>query len=48
IWTFLIPTAQIPKGITHSYKLGIAKTQWCWKDYSKIFPTISGNTSNSS
>ncbi|WMV30773.1 hypothetical protein MTR67_024158, partial [Solanum verrucosum] len=46
--TFLIPITQLPKGITHSYKLGIAQTQWHWKDHSKSFPTIFGNTSNSS
>ncbi|WMV33677.1 hypothetical protein MTR67_027062, partial [Solanum verrucosum] len=42
--TFLIQTAQLPKGISHSYELGIAQTRRCWKDYSKIFPNISGNT----
>ncbi|WMV09231.1 hypothetical protein MTR67_002616 [Solanum verrucosum] len=31
-------------GISHSYKLGIAQTQRRWKDYSKIFSTISCNT----
>ncbi|WMV26483.1 hypothetical protein MTR67_019868, partial [Solanum verrucosum] len=46
--TFLIPTAQLPKGITHSYELGIVQTRRRWKDNSKIFPNISGNTSNSS
>ncbi|WMV24322.1 hypothetical protein MTR67_017707 [Solanum verrucosum] len=35
-------------GITHSYKLGIVQTQRRWKDYSKIFPTFSENTPNSS
>ncbi|WMV07957.1 hypothetical protein MTR67_001342 [Solanum verrucosum] len=35
-------------GITHSYELGFAQTRWRWKDYSKIFPKISGNTLNSS
>ncbi|WMV26050.1 hypothetical protein MTR67_019435 [Solanum verrucosum] len=35
-------------GITHSYELRITKMQRRWKDYSKIFPTISGNTPNSS
>ncbi|WMV47910.1 hypothetical protein MTR67_041295, partial [Solanum verrucosum] len=44
--TFLIQTAQLPKGITHSYELGIAQTQRRWKGYSKIFPTISGNKHN--
>ncbi|WMV33289.1 hypothetical protein MTR67_026674 [Solanum verrucosum] len=34
--------------ISHSYEFGIAQTQWRWKDYSNIFPTISGNTPNSS
>ncbi|WMV10073.1 hypothetical protein MTR67_003458, partial [Solanum verrucosum] len=46
--TFLIPTAQFPKDITHSYELGIAQTQRRWKDHSKIFSTISENTSKSS
>ncbi|WMV14140.1 hypothetical protein MTR67_007525, partial [Solanum verrucosum] len=46
--TFLIPTAQLPKGITHSYELGIVQTQRHWKDHFKIFPTISVSTSNSS
>ncbi|WMV46479.1 hypothetical protein MTR67_039864 [Solanum verrucosum] len=35
-------------GIKHSYKLGIVQTRWRWKDYSRIFPTISGNRPNSS
>ncbi|WMV43123.1 hypothetical protein MTR67_036508, partial [Solanum verrucosum] len=42
-WTFLIPTTQLPKRITHSSELRIAQTWWRWKDYSKGFPTISGN-----
>ncbi|WMV30421.1 hypothetical protein MTR67_023806, partial [Solanum verrucosum] len=46
--TFLIPTTQLPKGKTHSYELGIVQTQRHWKDHSKIFPTISEITSNSS
>ncbi|WMV33883.1 hypothetical protein MTR67_027268, partial [Solanum verrucosum] len=46
--TFLIPTTQPPKGITHSHKLGNTQTQWRWKDHSKSFPTISGSASNSS
>ncbi|WMV30756.1 hypothetical protein MTR67_024141, partial [Solanum verrucosum] len=46
--TFLNPTAQFPKGITYSYKLGIAQTWWRWKDHFKRFPTISGTTTNSS
>ncbi|WMV28968.1 hypothetical protein MTR67_022353, partial [Solanum verrucosum] len=37
------PTAQLPKGITHSYEIGIEKTRWRWKDHSKIFPEITGN-----
>ncbi|WMV32968.1 hypothetical protein MTR67_026353, partial [Solanum verrucosum] len=45
---FLNPTAQLPKGITYSYKLGIAQTRRRWKDHSKRFPKISGSTSNSS
>ncbi|WMV06670.1 hypothetical protein MTR67_000055, partial [Solanum verrucosum] len=47
-WTFLIQTIQFPKGISHSYKLGIAQTRGRWKDYSKSFPTISRSTPNSS
>ncbi|WMV54146.1 hypothetical protein MTR67_047531 [Solanum verrucosum] len=35
-------------GISHSYKLEIAQTQRRWKDNSKIFPTVSGSTPNSS
>ncbi|WMV40985.1 hypothetical protein MTR67_034370 [Solanum verrucosum] len=34
-------------GLSHSYLLEITQTQQRWKDYSKIFPTISGNTPNS-
>ncbi|WMV54153.1 hypothetical protein MTR67_047538 [Solanum verrucosum] len=34
-------------GISHSYELGIAQTWRCWKDNSKIFPTVSGSTPNS-
>ncbi|WMV59345.1 hypothetical protein MTR67_052730 [Solanum verrucosum] len=34
--------------ISHSYKLGIAQTWLRWKDYSKIFPTISRGSPNSS
>ncbi|KAG5580994.1 hypothetical protein H5410_051621 [Solanum commersonii] len=37
-WTFLIQPAQLPMGISHSYKLRIAQTQWRWKENSKIFP----------
>ncbi|WMV34139.1 hypothetical protein MTR67_027524, partial [Solanum verrucosum] len=44
---FLISTTQFPKGITHSYKLGIAQTRRRWKDHSKNFPTISGSAPNS-
>ncbi|WMV57569.1 hypothetical protein MTR67_050954, partial [Solanum verrucosum] len=44
--TFLNPTTQLPKGITYSYKLGIAQTRRCWKDNSKIFPIISASTPN--
>ncbi|WMV45114.1 hypothetical protein MTR67_038499 [Solanum verrucosum] len=33
-------------GISHSYELGIAQTQRRWKDYSKIFPMVTGNTPN--
>ncbi|WMV33239.1 hypothetical protein MTR67_026624 [Solanum verrucosum] len=35
-------------GITHSYQLRIAQTRQRWKEYSKIFPMISGSTPNSS
>ncbi|WMV08831.1 hypothetical protein MTR67_002216 [Solanum verrucosum] len=35
-------------GISYSYELEIAQTWRRWKDYSKIFPMISGNTPNSS
>ncbi|WMV32221.1 hypothetical protein MTR67_025606, partial [Solanum verrucosum] len=44
--TFLIQTTQISKGISHSYELEIAQTWRYWKDYSKILPTIPGNTPN--
>ncbi|WMV24557.1 hypothetical protein MTR67_017942 [Solanum verrucosum] len=43
-----VPTTQLPKGITHSYELGIEQTRRRWKDYSKGFPTITGNSLNSS
>ncbi|WMV25302.1 hypothetical protein MTR67_018687, partial [Solanum verrucosum] len=46
--TYLIRTSQLPKGISHSYELGITQNQWRWKDYSKIFPTISRSTPKSS
>ncbi|WMV09085.1 hypothetical protein MTR67_002470, partial [Solanum verrucosum] len=46
--TFLNPTAQLPKGISHSYKLRIVQTWRRWKDHSKRFPTISRSTPNSS
>ncbi|WMV19548.1 hypothetical protein MTR67_012933, partial [Solanum verrucosum] len=45
---FLDQTAQLPKGISHSYELGIAQTWRRWKYYSTIFPMISGTTSKSS
>ncbi|WMV58041.1 hypothetical protein MTR67_051426 [Solanum verrucosum] len=45
---FFNPTALLPKGITYSYKLGIAQTWRRWKDHSKGFVTISGITPNSS
>ncbi|WMV29508.1 hypothetical protein MTR67_022893 [Solanum verrucosum] len=35
-------------GISHSYELNIVQTQRRWKDYSKIFPMISGKTPKSS
>ncbi|WMV20161.1 hypothetical protein MTR67_013546, partial [Solanum verrucosum] len=44
---FLIPTAQLPKGITYSYELGIAQIWWRWKDHSKRFPKISVSTPKS-
>ncbi|WMV49436.1 hypothetical protein MTR67_042821 [Solanum verrucosum] len=34
--------------MTHSYELRIAQTRRRWKDNSKIFPTISISTHNSS
>ncbi|WMV19256.1 hypothetical protein MTR67_012641 [Solanum verrucosum] len=34
--------------ICHSYELGIAQTRLCWKDNSKIFPTVSRSTPNTS
>ncbi|WMV11882.1 hypothetical protein MTR67_005267, partial [Solanum verrucosum] len=46
--TFLIPIAQLPKGITHSYKLGFAQTWRHCKNPSKSFATISSSTPNSS
>ncbi|WMV53576.1 hypothetical protein MTR67_046961, partial [Solanum verrucosum] len=38
-----VPTTQLPKGISHSYKLGIKQTRRRWKDHSKGFPDITGN-----
>ncbi|WMV51012.1 hypothetical protein MTR67_044397, partial [Solanum verrucosum] len=46
--TFLILTAQLLKGITHSYELRFPQTQRRWKDPSKSFVTISGSTPKSS
>ncbi|WMV32220.1 hypothetical protein MTR67_025605, partial [Solanum verrucosum] len=46
--TFLIPTDQLPKGITQSYELGITQTQRRWKDHFKKCPTISGSKPKSS
>ncbi|WMV37318.1 hypothetical protein MTR67_030703 [Solanum verrucosum] len=43
-----LPTAQLSKGITHSYELGIEQTRWRWKDSSKGFPNITGTTPRSS
>ncbi|WMV30099.1 hypothetical protein MTR67_023484 [Solanum verrucosum] len=43
-----LPTAQISKGITHSYELGIEQTRWRWKDRSKGFPNITVNAPGSS
>ncbi|WMV35052.1 hypothetical protein MTR67_028437 [Solanum verrucosum] len=41
VYTFLIRTTQLPMGISHSYEFGIAQTWRCWKDNSKILPTVS-------
>ncbi|WMV37211.1 hypothetical protein MTR67_030596, partial [Solanum verrucosum] len=38
------PTAQLPKGITHSYELEIEQTRRRLKDHSKGFPNITGTT----
>ncbi|WMV57118.1 hypothetical protein MTR67_050503, partial [Solanum verrucosum] len=35
-----LPTAQLPKGITHSYKLRIEQNRRRWKDHSTSFATI--------
>ncbi|WMV46108.1 hypothetical protein MTR67_039493, partial [Solanum verrucosum] len=43
-----LPTAQLSKGITRLYKLGIEQTWWRWKDRSKGFPNITGSTPGSS
>ncbi|KAG5612063.1 hypothetical protein H5410_023344 [Solanum commersonii] len=43
-----LPTAQLSKGITRSYELGIEQTRWRWKDSSKGFPNITGTTPRSS
>ncbi|WMV40981.1 hypothetical protein MTR67_034366, partial [Solanum verrucosum] len=42
-----VPTTQLPKGISHSYKLGIKQTRRRWKDHSKGFPDITGNSPKS-
>ncbi|WMV50393.1 hypothetical protein MTR67_043778, partial [Solanum verrucosum] len=42
------PTAQLPKGITHSYELRIAQTWRNWKDHSTSFANITENSPNSS
>ncbi|WMV30939.1 hypothetical protein MTR67_024324, partial [Solanum verrucosum] len=42
------PTAQLSKGITHSYELGIEQTWRRWKDHSTKFSNITGTTPNSS
>ncbi|WMV36820.1 hypothetical protein MTR67_030205, partial [Solanum verrucosum] len=44
--TFLIQTTQLPKGVSHSYELGIVQTRRYWKENSRIFPTVSENTPN--
>ncbi|WMV14430.1 hypothetical protein MTR67_007815, partial [Solanum verrucosum] len=41
------PTAQLPKGINHSYELGIEQTRRHWKYHSKSFPDITGYSPNS-
>ncbi|WMV24229.1 hypothetical protein MTR67_017614 [Solanum verrucosum] len=46
--TDYLPTAQLSKGITRSYELGIEQTRWRWKDRSKGFPNITGTTPRSS
>ncbi|WMV58340.1 hypothetical protein MTR67_051725, partial [Solanum verrucosum] len=38
--TSLIPTAQLPNDITHSYRLGIVQTRQRWKDNSNSFPNL--------
>ncbi|WMV07084.1 hypothetical protein MTR67_000492 [Solanum verrucosum] len=43
-----VPTAQLPKGITHSYELGIEQTRRRWKDHSKGFLNITITTHKSS
>ena len=43
-----LSTAQLSKGISHSYELGIEQTQWRWKDRSTNFATITGIPPNSS
>ncbi|WMV25298.1 hypothetical protein MTR67_018683, partial [Solanum verrucosum] len=46
--TFLIRKTKLPKGISHSYELGIAQTRRHWKYYSKKIPTMSVSTLKSS
>ncbi|WMV20285.1 hypothetical protein MTR67_013670, partial [Solanum verrucosum] len=41
------PTAQLPKGITHSYELGIKQTRRRWKDHSTSSANITGTTPKS-
>ncbi|WMV57556.1 hypothetical protein MTR67_050941, partial [Solanum verrucosum] len=41
------PTTQLPKGITHLYELRIEQNRWRWKDHSKGFPDIIGNSPKS-
>ncbi|WMV24156.1 hypothetical protein MTR67_017541, partial [Solanum verrucosum] len=40
-------TTQLPKGITHSYELGIVQNRRRWKDHSKGFANITGTTPKS-
>ncbi|WMV28752.1 hypothetical protein MTR67_022137, partial [Solanum verrucosum] len=39
-----LPTAQLPKGITHSYELGIEQAWRRWEDHPTNFAKITGTT----